>query len=84
MKISQLQRIAERLDALLTRFDALQERVVINDAAEEAEADAIYPHHTSDIMTSSGINKTAPHQPFVDNVRDEKAFPHLIHGDPAL
>ncbi len=84
---SKLQKIVECLDALMTRLDQLEERRAKNDADEDAdqgtEADSIYTN-TSDFMTSSGQRKTAPHQPFDDNVRDEKSIPHRIHGDPAL
>lgn len=91
MKISQLQKIVDCLDMLTKRLDNLEALWAKNNANEDAddreeevEADEIYKNRSSDFMTSSGQHKTAPQQPFVDNVRDEKAFPHLIHGDPAV
>ena len=83
MPKSQLQRIVECMDALMVRLDKLEELRAKNDAADEAEADSIYTP-TSDIMTAFGEHRSAPKQPFTDNVRDEKSFPHRIHGDPQL
>lgn len=85
---SQLTRIIECMDALMVRLDKLEELRAKNDAADEAEDVGIGTEAdhipTSDIMTAFGEHRSAPKQPFTDNVREEKSFPHRIHGGPQL
>jgi hypothetical protein len=68
---SQLQRIIECMDSLISRLDKLEKRRAVNDADEVQD-----PNEEIDDPLD------APPQPFSDGVRDERSPPQRIHGVP--